>query len=48
MRTIAITATFVLTAWWNHSTSVDAGANVRKSIDSTALNASDMLTYVGP
>jgi hypothetical protein len=53
MRTIlavAITATFVFVVWWNHSTSADAGPNVAKSTDSTAitLNAPDMPAYVGP
>jgi hypothetical protein len=53
MRTIlaiAITATFVLVAFWNHATSGDAGLNVAKSIDTTVttLNAPDMPSYVGP
>jgi len=57
MRTtlaVAITATFVLVVgpWWNHSTVADAGQNVAKSIDPTALtlNAAGMLTqqFVGP
>jgi hypothetical protein len=53
MRTIlaiAITATFVLVAWWNYSTTADAGPNVAKSIDPTVMtsNAPDMPQYVGP
>jgi len=47
---VVITATFVLVVgpWWNHSTSADAGQNVAKSIDPTALtlNAVDMPTQV--
>jgi hypothetical protein len=47
---VAITATLVLVAWWNYSTSADAGPNVAKSIDPTVmtLKAPDMPQYVGP
>jgi hypothetical protein len=47
---VAITATFVLVAFWNHATSGDAGPNVAKSIDPTVttLDAAGMPTYVGP
>lgn len=49
---VAITATFVLVVWWNHSTVADVGPNVAKSIDPTAmtLKAADMPTqqFVGP
>jgi hypothetical protein len=49
---VAITATFVLVAWWNRSTVADAGPNLAESIDPTAmtLKAADMPTqqFVGP
>jgi hypothetical protein len=50
MRTIvavAITAAFVLVSFWP---SADAGPNVAKSIDQTAMtqNVPDMPQYVGP
>jgi hypothetical protein len=52
MLAVAITATFVLVAFWNHATSGDAGPKVATSIDPTAmtLNATDMPTqqFVGP
>jgi hypothetical protein len=57
MRTIlavAITATFILVfgPWWPHSMTADAGPNIAKSIDPTALtlNAPDMPTqqFVAP
>jgi hypothetical protein len=53
MRTIlavAIAATFVLVAWWNYSTSADAGPDVAKSVAPTVmtLSAPDMPQYVGP
>jgi hypothetical protein len=47
---VVITATFVLVVgpWWNHSTMADAGQNVAKSIDPTALtlNAAHMPTQI--
>jgi hypothetical protein len=41
---VAITATFVLAFWWNHSTLAGTGSNATTSIDLavTTLNASDM------
>jgi hypothetical protein len=53
---VLITANFVLVfgPWWNHSTTADAGQNVAKSIDPTAmtltLKAADMPTqeFVSP
>jgi hypothetical protein len=49
---VAITATFVLVAFWNHATSGDARPNVAKSIDPIAMmsDSAEMPTqeFVGP